>query len=114
MWQYLKYKTKPYLPEISEMSPAKNIDPDRMGLDAKKWTLLHANNKGAYKFVHLLYANLSIQNSKTFLKRPLKNRQNKGLKDKLYLTGVIKFRINQDFLFEHSCILHIRSNLLLL
>ena len=29
-------------------------------------------------------------------------------------SGVIKFRINQDFLIEHSCILHIRSNLLLL
>ena len=29
-------------------------------------------------------------------------------------TGVIKFRTNQDFLIEHSCILHIRSNLLLL
>ena len=29
-------------------------------------------------------------------------------------TGVIKFRINQDFLIEHSCILHIRSKLLLL
>ena len=28
------------------------------------------------------------------------------------LSGVIKFRINQDFLIEHSCILHIRSNLL--
>ena len=28
--------------------------------------------------------------------------------------GVINFRINQDFLIEHSCILHIRSNLLLL
>ena len=26
-------------------------------------------------------------------------------------TWVIKFRINQDFLIEHSCILHIRSNL---
>ena len=25
-----------------------------------------------------------------------------------------RFRINQDFLIEHSCILHIRSNLLLL
>ena len=30
------------------------------------------------------------------------------------LSGVIKFRINQDFLIEHSCTLHIRSNLLLL
>ena len=29
-------------------------------------------------------------------------------------TGMIKFRINQDFLIEHSCILHIRSSLLLL
>ena len=28
--------------------------------------------------------------------------------------GVIKFRITQDFLIELSCILHIRSNLLLL
>ena len=30
------------------------------------------------------------------------------------MPGVIKFRINQDFLIEHSCILHIISNLLLL
>ena len=30
------------------------------------------------------------------------------------IIGVIKFRINQDFLIEYSCILHIRSNLLLL
>ena len=36
------------------------------------------------------------------------------VKKKASLTGVIKFRINQDFLIEHSCILHIRSNLLLL
>ena len=27
-------------------------------------------------------------------------------------SGVIKLRINQDFLNEHSCILHIRSNFL--
>ena len=36
------------------------------------------------------------------------------VKKKASLTGVIKFRINQDFLIEHSCSLHIRSNLLLL
>ena len=41
------------------------------------------------------------------------------LKDDLYVTisiepGAIMLRINQDFLIEHSCILHIRSNLLLL
>ena len=36
------------------------------------------------------------------------------LSNKILVTGVIKFRINQDFLIEHSCILHIRSNLLLL
>ena len=29
-------------------------------------------------------------------------------------TGVINLRIKQDFLIEYSCILHIRSNLLLL
>ena len=28
------------------------------------------------------------------------------------ITGVIKFRINQDFQMEHSCILHIRSNII--
>ena len=28
-------------------------------------------------------------------------------------SGVIKFRNNQDFLIELSCILHIRSNLLM-
>ena len=32
----------------------------------------------------------------------------------LFNPGVIKFKINQDFLIEHLCILHIRSNLLLL
>ena len=35
-------------------------------------------------------------------------------KNLFQFSGVIKFRINQDFLIEHSCILHIRSNLLLL
>ena len=31
-----------------------------------------------------------------------------------YMSGVIKFRINQDLLIDHSCILHIRSIFLLL
>ena len=42
----------------------------------------------------------------------------KGVKNypacKDYMSGMIKFRINQDFLIEHSCILGMRSKLLLL
>ena len=32
-----------------------------------------------------------------------------GIEDSYLQSGVIKFRINQDFLIEHSCILGMRS-----